>query len=149
MLKTLVAVSAATTVLVCGSAAAQQKWDMPTGYPSNNFHTENIVQFAAEVDKATAAKLKITVHDNGSLFKANEIKRAVQGVTPIRSLLTYTSAPDGSLSKWTVVAHPTRDTANRPKTSARRAPRFAILSFLLFIQHISFRTLFCILIYST
>lgn len=79
MLKTLVAVSAATTVLVCGSAAAQQKWDMPTGYPSNNFHTENIVQFAAEVDKATAGKLKITVHDNGSLFKANEIKRAVQG----------------------------------------------------------------------
>ena len=79
MLKTLVAVSAATTVLLCGSANAQQKWDMPTGYPGNNFHTENIVQFAADVDKATAGKLKITVHDNGSLFKANEIKRAVQG----------------------------------------------------------------------
>ena len=79
MLKTLVAVSAATTVLLCGSANAQQKWDMPTGYPGNNFHTENIVQFAADVEKATAGKLKITVHDNGSLFKANEIKRAVQG----------------------------------------------------------------------
>ncbi len=79
MLKTLVAVSAATTVLLCGSANAQQKWDMPTGYPGNNFHTENIVQFAADVEKASAGKLKITVHDNGSLFKANEIKRAVQG----------------------------------------------------------------------
>ena len=79
MLKTLVAVSAATTVLFCGSATAQQKWDMPTGYPGNNFHTENIAQFAADVEKATAGKLKITVHDNGSLFKANEIKRAVQG----------------------------------------------------------------------
>ncbi len=79
MLKTLVAVSAATSVLLCGSATAQQKWDMPTGYPGNNFHTENIVQFAADVEKATAGKLKITVHDSGSLFKANEIKRAVQG----------------------------------------------------------------------
>lgn len=80
MLKTLVAVSAATTALLCASAVhAQQKWDMPTGYPGNNFHTENIVQFAADVDNATGGKLKITVHDSGSLFKANEIKRAVQG----------------------------------------------------------------------
>jgi TRAP-type C4-dicarboxylate transport system substrate-binding protein len=61
-----------------GLAAAQAKWDMPTGYPPNNFHTENIQQFAADVDKATAGKLKFTVHAGGSLFKANEIKRAVQ-----------------------------------------------------------------------
>ena len=59
--------------------AAQTKWDMPTGYPAANFHTENISLFAADVDKATAGKLKITVHAGGSLFKANEIKRAVQG----------------------------------------------------------------------
>jgi hypothetical protein len=31
------------------------------------------------VDKATGGKLKIQVHANASLFKANEIKRAVQG----------------------------------------------------------------------
>ena len=37
------------------------------------------MQFAADVDKATGGKLKITVHANGSLFKAPEIKRAVQG----------------------------------------------------------------------
>lgn len=80
MLKTLVAAGSASAMLFCGSAAlAQQKWDMPTGYPGSNFHTENIRQFAADVDKATAGKLKITVHDGGSLFKANEIKRAVQG----------------------------------------------------------------------
>jgi TRAP-type C4-dicarboxylate transport system substrate-binding protein len=60
-------------------ASAQTKWDMPTGYPAANFHTENINQFATDVDKATAGKLKITVHPGGSLFKANEIKRAVQG----------------------------------------------------------------------
>ena len=58
---------------------AQTKWDMPTGYPATNFHTENIAQFVADIDKATAGKLKITVHASGSLFKANEIKRAVQG----------------------------------------------------------------------
>ncbi|OYY51091.1 MAG: C4-dicarboxylate ABC transporter substrate-binding protein, partial [Polaromonas sp. 39-63-203] len=54
------------------------KWDLPTAYPATNFHTENIAQFADDVDKATGGKLKITVHANASLFKAPEIKRAVQ-----------------------------------------------------------------------
>lgn len=61
------------------AAQSQTKWDMPTAYPANNFHTENAQQFAADVDKATGGKLKITVHPNASLFKAPEIKRAVQG----------------------------------------------------------------------
>lgn len=64
---------------VAGSAFAQTKWDLPAAYPAGNFHTENLTQFAADVDKATAGKLKITVHANASLFKAPEIKRAVQG----------------------------------------------------------------------
>src|SRR5438045_6648565 len=64
---------------LCSVAGAQTKWDMPTAYPPNNFHTENITQFVADVDKATNGKVKITVHSNASLFKANEIKRAVQG----------------------------------------------------------------------
>src|SRR5437763_9975503 len=61
------------------AAAAKTKWDLPAAYPANNFHTENLQQFADEVDKASGGKLKITVHANASLFKANEIKRAVQG----------------------------------------------------------------------
>jgi TRAP-type transport system periplasmic protein len=69
----------AATLAYAMPVAAQVKWDMPTAYPANNFHTENIQQFANDVDKATGGKLKITVHPNGSLFKANEIKRAVQG----------------------------------------------------------------------
>ncbi len=60
-------------------AFAQAKWDLPTAYPASNFHTENIVQFAADVEKAVGEKLTITVHHSASLFKANEIKRAVQG----------------------------------------------------------------------
>ena len=73
------ALSGALALAVSLGAAAQTKWDMPTPYPATNFHTENIVQFAADIDKATAGRLKITVHPGASLFKAPEIKRAVQG----------------------------------------------------------------------
>ena len=72
----------AATLVLAGTAApvlAQTKWDLPAAYSASNFHTENLVQFAGDVDKATGGKLKITVHANASLFKAPEIKRAVQG----------------------------------------------------------------------
>jgi TRAP-type transport system periplasmic protein len=61
------------------AAQAQTKWDLASAYPATNFHTENLNAFAADIDKATGGKLKITVHPNASLFKAQEIKRAVQG----------------------------------------------------------------------
>jgi len=64
---------------VSSLATAQTKWDLPAAYPATNFHSVNMAQFAADVDKATAGKLKITLHANASLFKAPEIKRAVQG----------------------------------------------------------------------
>jgi len=69
------------TALSLGAAAAhaQTKWDLPAAYPASNFHTENLVQFANDVEKASGGKLRITVHANASLFKAPEIKRAVQG----------------------------------------------------------------------
>jgi TRAP-type C4-dicarboxylate transport system substrate-binding protein len=70
---------AALTLAFGGMAQAQTKWDLPAAYPATNFHTENLTQFANDVDKATAGKLKIQVHPNASLFKAPEIKRAVQG----------------------------------------------------------------------
>jgi TRAP-type C4-dicarboxylate transport system substrate-binding protein len=69
-------------IISCALASvscAQTKWDMPTAFAATYFHTENIIQFANDVDKATDGKLKITVHANASLFKMNEIKRAVQG----------------------------------------------------------------------
>lgn len=70
---------AAALFALSASAQAQTKWDLPTAYPTANFHTENIQTFANDVDKATGGKLKITVHAGASLFKAPEIKRAVQG----------------------------------------------------------------------
>src|SRR5450755_2798205 len=70
---------AALSLAFAAAAQAQTKWDMPTAYPAGNFHTENIQQFASDVEKASGGKLKIQVHANQSLFKAPEIKRAVQG----------------------------------------------------------------------
>jgi TRAP-type C4-dicarboxylate transport system substrate-binding protein len=78
-MKRFPAFAAALGLAIALPVAAQTKWDMPTAYPASNFHTENIQQFANDVDKATGGKLKITVHANASLFKAPEIKRAVQG----------------------------------------------------------------------
>ena len=60
------------------SAFAQTKWDLPAGYAASNFHTVNLEQFAKDVDQASGGKLKIQVHANASLFKADQIKRAVQ-----------------------------------------------------------------------
>jgi TRAP-type C4-dicarboxylate transport system substrate-binding protein len=58
--------------------AANEKWDMPTPYAANNYHTENIRQFIADIEQASAGNIRITLHPNATLFKAPEIKRAVQ-----------------------------------------------------------------------
>ena len=79
MKRRLFTATALTLALAAGSSFAQTKWDLPAAYPATNFHSENLVQFANDVDKATGGKLKITVHPGASLFKAPEIKRAVQG----------------------------------------------------------------------
>jgi TRAP-type C4-dicarboxylate transport system substrate-binding protein len=59
-------------------AAAQTKWNLPAAYPADNPHSENLAQFAKDVEAATGGKLQIQVHANASLFKAPEIRRAVQ-----------------------------------------------------------------------
>jgi TRAP-type C4-dicarboxylate transport system substrate-binding protein len=59
-------------------AAAQTKWNLPAAYPADNPHSENLTLFAKDVEAATGGKLAITVHPGASLFKAPEIKRAVQ-----------------------------------------------------------------------
>jgi TRAP-type C4-dicarboxylate transport system substrate-binding protein len=73
-----IAVAAAVASAAALPVCAQTKWDLPAAYPATNFHTENLQQFADDVDRASGGKLKITVHANASLFKAPEIKRAVQ-----------------------------------------------------------------------
>jgi TRAP-type C4-dicarboxylate transport system substrate-binding protein len=57
---------------------AQTSWKMATGYRAESFHTENLAQFAREVKAATNGQLAIDLAPNGSLFKLNEIRQAVQ-----------------------------------------------------------------------
>lgn len=63
---------------LAGSAVASEMWDMPTAYPASNFQTINAQEFSACVGKATNGEIIIVLHPNGSLFKGNDIKRAVQ-----------------------------------------------------------------------
>jgi len=75
----IASIACAATALSISSAQAQNKWDLASAYAAGSFHTKLFGEFASEVDKASQGKLKITVHANASLFKAPEIKRAVQG----------------------------------------------------------------------
>jgi TRAP-type C4-dicarboxylate transport system substrate-binding protein len=71
-MKPLHALAVAVTAFSCAAAFAQTKWDMPTPYAATNFHTENVVRYAADVEKATGVKRKITVNSISSLVKAPE-----------------------------------------------------------------------------
>ena len=64
--------------LAASPASAQTKWNLPAAYPADNPHSENLALFAKDVAAATGGKLEITVHPGASLFKAPDIKRAVQ-----------------------------------------------------------------------
>ncbi len=80
------------------SAHAQTQWDLPSGYGPNTFQVQNLQFFAEEVGKASGGKLKITLHPGASLFKANEIKRAVQsGQTQIGEFILSGAANENPL----------------------------------------------------
>lgn len=66
------------TAMIGAGAQAQTKWDLPNAYAISNFHTKNLQLFADDVKKLSNGKLEITIHPGASLFKAPEIKRAVQ-----------------------------------------------------------------------
>lgn len=70
--------AAAVLLAAAAPSLAQTQWVLPSAYPPANFHTENLMAFAGDVDKASNGQLKITVHPGASLFKAPDIKRAVQ-----------------------------------------------------------------------
>ena len=80
------------------TASAQTKWDLPSGYGPNTFQVQNLQWFADEVAKVTNGQLKITLHPGASLFKANEIKRAVQsGQTQIGEFILSGAANENVL----------------------------------------------------
>ena len=72
-----------TVVLLAALAAApvlhaQTQWKLATGYRAESFHTRNVVQFAQDVERASAGALRIEVHANNALFKLGDIPLAVQ-----------------------------------------------------------------------
>jgi TRAP-type C4-dicarboxylate transport system substrate-binding protein len=79
MKKTLALLAATSAAMLSINAQAATTWDLPSAYPSSNLHTQNLEQFIKDVDQLSGGDLKITLHSNASLFKAPEIKRAVQG----------------------------------------------------------------------
>lgn len=81
MTKTMTVKAALAGLGLAAFAAAPalaETWEMPTPYPDATFHTQNIRQFAEDVEAATNGALTINVHSAGSLFKHPEIKNAVR-----------------------------------------------------------------------
>jgi TRAP-type C4-dicarboxylate transport system substrate-binding protein len=76
--RTLLLATFAAGALAVQPASAQTKWNLPAAYLADNPHSVNLALFAKDVSAATGGKLEITVHPGASLFKAPDIKRAVQ-----------------------------------------------------------------------
>lgn len=103
--KALSTVAIAAMTLSAGMATAAEKWDMATPYPDATFHTQNIIEFAKDVNDASGGELTITVHSGGSLFKHADIKRSVQrGLIPIGETLISLLANENPI--YTVDAIP-------------------------------------------
>jgi TRAP-type C4-dicarboxylate transport system substrate-binding protein len=69
---------AASRALMAEPACAQVKWSLPSAYPADNFHSQNLEAFAKDLAEATGGGLSIRVYPNASLFPASAIKSAVR-----------------------------------------------------------------------
>jgi TRAP-type C4-dicarboxylate transport system substrate-binding protein len=78
LVRTAMLVLAALALCASDQTRAQTQWALPSAYPANNFHAENLSAFAKDVTAATGGRLQITVHPGATLFTAPEIKRVVQ-----------------------------------------------------------------------
>ena len=97
-LKAILAAAGIAAALLASSAAFADKWNMPTRSNERNYHTRNILQFAADVKKATDGKVDIVVHPEDSLVKQPEVKRAVQtGQIQIGELLMSLHSNEAAL----------------------------------------------------
>ncbi|MDH3693298.1 MAG: TRAP transporter substrate-binding protein [Gammaproteobacteria bacterium] len=83
-MKTITTLFAAGLVFSSLCVSAGEKWDMPLAYATTNYHSENATAFAEAVTAATDGEIEIVTHPGGSLFKGDEIFRAVRtGQAPI------------------------------------------------------------------
>ena len=85
LMKSLLATAAGIGLAASvATGATAETWDMPMAYSATNFHSVTGAEFGQCVTTGTGGKLEIVTHPSGSLFKGNDIKRAVQtGQAPI------------------------------------------------------------------
>jgi TRAP-type transport system periplasmic protein len=76
--RTMMAGAAGMLAAAPRAGRAQTKWVMANGYPDANFHTVNIKEFLAEIERETGGKLAVQLHSNASLMPIPQIKRGVQ-----------------------------------------------------------------------
>jgi hypothetical protein len=73
-----------TTAIVLAFSAtgsfAQTKWDLAAAYPATNFHTENMVQLASDVDKASRRQAQ----DHGACQRL-AVQGALKSSVPCRA----------------------------------------------------------------
>ena len=76
MMKALSGLFALSVALGATPALSQTKWDLPAAYAATNFHSENLIQFAKDVDQATAGKFASggLVHVFGKLNQVFRVK---------------------------------------------------------------------------
>ncbi|MCY4303921.1 MAG: TRAP transporter substrate-binding protein [Aestuariivita sp.] len=78
-MKTLNLISATFGIILFATASlAQTNISIATAYQDTNFHTQNIAQFAADVEKMTNGDVTFTLHTGASLLKMPEIMRGIQ-----------------------------------------------------------------------
>ena len=58
MISRLAMLTLALALCAGGRAHAQTDWTLPSAYPANNFHVENLALFAKDVAAATGGKLR-------------------------------------------------------------------------------------------
>ncbi len=86
--------------IMASTAFAGGKWNMATPYGESVFHTQNIKQFVADLNKATDGKVDVTVHSGASLYKAPEIFKAVRsGQVEMGELLISSLGNDDPIFK--------------------------------------------------
>ena len=101
MHKQLLSVATAATMTLAVTSAHAERWDMPMAYAASNFHSEMGIVFADKVREYTDGKIDIVTHPGGSLFKGDEIKRAVQtGQAPIGERFMSAHANEAPLLGW-------------------------------------------------
>jgi len=76
-------VNPAAAVVFCAALtvpqlSAAESWKMASGYPDANYLTQTLREFIDEVEKVTDGELNITLHNNQSLVKLQDIPTAVR-----------------------------------------------------------------------